>query len=161
MNAKLEIAGDASSSRFIRLKQGYFAFANHVAPLDQHQPDWVAVAESFLGVPYVWGGKTFAGVDCSGLIQTALEAGGIDAPRDTDLMEAALGETIPLDTRLRRGDLIFWRGHVGVMLDAARLLHANAFAMRVSAEPFAVARKRIVAEGLPVQTIKRLSPDVA
>jgi cell wall-associated NlpC family hydrolase len=128
-----------------------------LAPLSQRQPDWVSVAENFLGVPYVWGGKTYAGLDCSGLVQTALEAGGIAAPRDTDLMETALAEPVPLDTQLKRGDLIFWKGHMGVMLDASRLLHANGFAMRVSVEPFAVARERIAADGLPVRTIKRLT----
>ncbi len=155
MNAKLDVA--ESESPFVRLAQGQYVFAGHIAPLSARQPDWVAVAEGFLGVPYVWGGKTFAGLDCSGLVQTALEAGGIAAPRDTDLMEAALGEAIPLDADLRRGDLIFWRGHVGAMLDSLRLIHANAFAMQVAIEPFPVARGRIAAEGLPVRTIKRLN----
>lgn len=154
MNAKLDIA--ESEARFVRLSQGQYVFAGHIAPLWARQPDWVSVAESFLGVPYVWGGKTFAGLDCSGLVQTALEAGGIAAPRDTDLMEAALGVAIPLDSDLRRGDLVFWKGHIGAMLDSLRLIHANAFAMQVAVEPFTVARTRIGAEGLPVRTIKRL-----
>jgi len=155
MNAKLEVA--SSSGRFVKLKQSLFVFAPHVAPLSEAQADWVAVAENFLGVPYVWGGKTFAGLDCSGLVQTALEAGGIKAPRDTDLMETALGHTLPLDAPLQRGDLVFWKGHMGVMLDASRLLHANGSAMRVSIEPLSTARNRIAAEGLPVRTIKRLT----
>jgi len=154
MNAKLDVA--ELESRFVRLTQGQYVFAGHIAPLSAHQPDWVSVAERFLGAPYVWGGKTFAGLDCSGLVQTALEAGGIAAPRDTDLMEAALGDAIPLETDLRRGDLVFWKGHMGAMLDSVRLIHANAFAMQVAIEPLSVARTRSAAEGVPVRTIKRL-----
>ena len=88
----------------------------HLAPLGEHAPDFVAVAERFLGVPYVWGGKTFAGLDCSGLIQTSLQAAGIPAPRDTDMMEKALGLPVGRDD-IQRGDLVFWKGHMGVMLD--------------------------------------------
>jgi len=107
-------------------------------------------------VPYLWGGKTFAGIDGSGLIQTALEAAGIAAPRDTDLMENAFGESVPLESELKRGDLIFWKGHVGAMLDGTRLIHASAYAMQVAIEDFVTARARIAADGLPVRTVKRL-----
>jgi cell wall-associated NlpC family hydrolase len=154
LNAKLSIV--EQTDRFSRLAGGTFIFTAHIAPIDARAPDWIAVAEGFVGVPYVWGGKTFAGIDCSGLIQTALEAVGIAAPRDTDLMEAALGEAIALDAPLERGDLIFWKGHMGAMLNAARLLHASAASMQVVIEDFATARARIAAEGLSVRTIKRL-----
>jgi cell wall-associated NlpC family hydrolase len=154
MNAKLSIAEE--SGRFSRLADGLYVFAAHIAPLQAHAPDWVAVTEAFVGAPYLWGGKTYAGIDCSGLIQTALEAAGIPAPRDTDLMETALGQPIALDAPLRRGDLIFWKGHMGAMLDEARLIHASAYAMQVVIEDFAAARARIEADGLPVRTIKRL-----
>ena len=130
---------------------------SNTPPIDAHAPDWVSVAEQFVGVPYLWGGKTAAGLDCSGLVQTALEAGGIASPRDTDMMEVALGLSLPLDSPLQRGDLIFWKGHVGVMLDAERLIHANGFAMQVSIEPVSKARDRTLAsEGLPIRTIRRL-----
>ena len=119
------------------------------------QKDFVAVAERFLGVPYVWGGKTAAGLDCSGLIQTALQATGKSAPRDTDMMEKALGEAIALEA-VRRGDLVFWKGHMGVMLDEKRLLHANAFHMMVAIEPLADAIARIDAVAGPVTSVKRL-----
>jgi cell wall-associated NlpC family hydrolase len=120
-------------------------------------PDWVSVAERFLGVPYLWGGKTAAGIDCSGLIQTALEAGGIKSPRDTDMMETALGTAIPPDSALQRGDLVFWKGLVGVMRDAAQLIHANGYFMDVSIEPLSDVRERTLRnEGLAVRTIKRL-----
>jgi cell wall-associated NlpC family hydrolase len=103
----------------------------------------------------VWGGKTVAGLDCSGLIQTALQAVGKAAPRDTDMMEKALGDAVP-HSNLRRGDLIFWKGHMGVMLDEARLLHANAFHMAVAIEPLAEAMTRIEKSAGPVTSIKRL-----
>ena len=113
------------------------------------------MAERFLGAPYVWGGKTAAGLDCSGLIQTALQATGKAAPRDTDMMEKALGEAVALSD-LRRGDLIFWKGHMGVMLDETRLLHANAFHMAVVIEPLMEAIARIEKVAGPVTSVKRL-----
>jgi cell wall-associated NlpC family hydrolase len=119
------------------------------------QKDFVAIAERFLGAPYVWGGKTVAGLDCSGLIQTALQAVGKAAPRDTDMMEKALGDAIALPD-VRRGDLLFWKGHMGVMLDTNRMLHANAFHMAVAIEPLAEAVARIEKIAGPVTSIKRL-----
>ena len=154
MNSKLHVV--EHSERFTRLADGAHVFSAHIAPVTYGAPDWVAVAESFADAPYLWGGKTFAGVDCSGLIQTALEAAGIAAPRDTDLMETALGAPLDLDAPLQRGDLVFWKGHMGAMLDATRLIHANATAMQVTIEDFATARARIAADGLPIRTIKRL-----
>ena len=153
MNAKLHVA--ENTGRFTRVVDGAYVFSAHIAPLQTRAPDWVAVTEAFVGAPYLWGGKTYAGIDCSGLIQTALEAAGISAPRDTDLMETALGGAIALDAALERGDLIFWKGHMGAMLDEARFIHASAYAMQVVIEDFAAARTRIEAEGLPVRTIKR------
>ena len=146
-----------SGERFARTADGHYLFGGHIAPLGHHASDWVAVAEQFVGIPYVWGGKTSAGIDCSGLVQTALQAGGKKSPRDTDMMEAALGTSIPLDAELRRGDLIFWKGHVGLMLDAVHLIHANGYFMQVSIEPLALVRERTLAkEGVPIRTIKRL-----
>lgn len=153
MNAKLQVV--EPGGRFSRLADGAFISSAHIAALDSRAPDWVAVVEGFLGVPYVWGGKTFAGIDCSGLIQTALEAAGTQAPRDTDLMEDALGAPIALDAPLQRGDLIFWKGHMGALLDAQRLIHASGYHMQVVIEDFPTARARIEADGLPVRTIKR------
>ena len=117
-------------------------------PLTTNEPDFVAVAERFLNVPYLWGGKTVAGLDCSGLIQTALEAAGIASPRDTDMMEKALGAPLDLAAPdLRRGDLVFWKGHIGVMRDAETLLHANGTHMLVSSEPLALVRERNITAG--------------
>ncbi|SRR5579883_1853207 len=137
---------------YVRMGEGWL-HQRHLAPL--LDKDFVAVAERFLGAPYVWGGKTAMGLDCSGLIQTALQAVGKTAPRDTDMMEKALGEPVSLSD-LRRGDLVFWKGHMGVMLDQTRLLHANAFHMVVAVEPLADAISRIEQVAGPVTSIKRL-----
>src|SRR4029077_11841158 len=106
------------------------------------EPDFVAVAERFCGVPYLWGGKTSLGLDCSGLLQVALEACGIPAPRDTDLQERALGTAIEPDAaigNLRRGDLLFWPGQGAIARARDPPLHANAFHMMVAMEPIAQA----------------------
>ena len=113
------------------------------APLDAKFADWVQCAEQFLGVPYRWGGRDSIGMDCSALVQLALMAGGMAAPRNSGDQFRALGATLPEGTALKRGDLIFWRGHVGIMQDAKRLLHANAWHGMVASEPLTDARTRI------------------
>jgi cell wall-associated NlpC family hydrolase len=146
-----EVMQGATQDNFAEVAGG-FVHQRALAPLDRHASDFVAIAEQFLGVPYVWGGKTFRGLDCSGLIQTSLQAAGVVSPRDTDMMEQSLGRTM-LRENVRRGDLIFWKGHVGVMRDSETLLHANAYYMQVTSEPLAVAIERIAK---PITTIKRL-----
>jgi len=132
--------------------------ARHLAPVDAHADDFVAVAERFLGVPYLWGGKTSLGIDCSGLVQVALTAAGIACPRDSDMQERALGEGIEADAaNLRRGDLVFWKGHVAIVRDADTLVHANAFHMAVAIEPIAAAAGRIGADGGSIRSVKRLA----
>jgi hypothetical protein len=154
LNALVKILSREGS--YAEIAPGRFVPVRHLAPVDSHAPDWVAVAERFLGLPYVWGGKTAAGLDCSGLVQTALAAAGRAAPRDTDLMERALGT--PIDGDLKRGDLVFWKGHMGVMRDEATLLHANAWHMQVASEPLAEAMARIAEAAGPVTAMKRLVP---
>jgi len=130
----------------------------HLKPVRENETDFVEVAERFLGAPYLWGGKTVLGLDCSGLVQVALTACGAACPRDSDMQEAALGEPVRADaySDLRRGDLMFWKGHVAIVRDRATLLHANAFHMAVAIEPIADAIKRIGESGSDVTMVKRL-----
>src|SRR5205085_4309544 len=121
-----------------------FLPARHLVPLDSYEPDHVSVAERFLGTPYLWGGKTNYGLDCSGLVQAALSACGISCPRDSDMQERALGTAADIKS-VRRGDLVFWKGHVAVVRDESTFVHANAFHMAVAIEPIAEAVARISA----------------
>jgi len=107
-----------------------------------------------MGTPYLWGGKTSAGLDCSGLVQLALQSTGRECPRDSD-MQQALGSPVTSETALQRGDLIFWKGHVGLYAGEGRLLHANAFHMAVAEEPLAQAIERIRAAGSEMTGIRR------
>lgn len=130
-------------------------FTKHLAPLSAREPDIVSTAQKFLGTPYLWGGKTSLGLDCSALVQLSLNAAGITCPRDSDMQERAIGAPVPLE-QARCGDLVFWKGHVGIVSDADSLIHANAFHMAVAIEPLAVAIDRIAALGTRVSSVKRL-----
>jgi len=138
---------------------GDYVPARHLVPIDAREADFVAVAERFVGAPYLWGGKTSLGLDCSGLVQVALHAAGIACPRDSDMQEGALGAPVVSTdlSRLQRGDLVFWKRHVGIVRDPATLLHANAFHMAVAVEPLADAVTRIAAAGSPITAVKRLA----
>jgi len=132
-----------------------FLPARHLAPLGHRETDFVALAERFLGAPYLWGGKTNHGLDCSGVVQISLNACGIACPRDSDMQERALG--VPVNVKdLRRGDLVFWKGHVAIVRDPTTFVHANAFHMAVALEPIAEAIARIAAAGSEITSVKRL-----
>jgi hypothetical protein len=138
---------------------GGYVPAVHLTPIDVYETDFVAVAERFLGVPYLWGGKTTLGIDCSGLVQIALGACGTACPRDSDMQEEALGSPRSADfdgTAPRRGDLVFWSGHVAIVRDRSTLLHANAFHMAVAIEPVAQAIARIRGGGSEITSVRRI-----
>ena len=156
MNARFEIA--ESGEKFSKLANGHHVFTKHIRPLNEPEADFVGVAEKFLDVPYYWGGKTSRGLDCSGLVQTALEACGIFSPRDTDMQEARLGQSLLVNDLdgLRRGDLVFWKGHVGIMADQKTLLHANGHHMMTVKEPLSEALARIAGVYGQITSIRRL-----
>ncbi len=129
---------------FAKLPDGY-VFAAHLRHTPS--PNFVATAERFLGIPYLWGGRSSLGIDCSGLTQMALHSAGIPAPRDSGPQSKQIGAPVALATRLQRGDLVFWKGHVGLMQDSNTLLHATAFAMTVISEPLATTVARVEAQG--------------
>jgi hypothetical protein len=130
---------------------------SHLRALADPETDPVAVAERLLGTPYVWGGNSALGIDCSGLVQAGCRACGIACAGDSDQQEATLGVPLPEDAPLRRGDLLFWKGHVAWVVDHETLLHANVHHMAVAFEPLQAAIKRIAAQGDgPVTTRKRI-----
>jgi len=151
-----EVAVAAVEGGFARLEDGYFVPARHLAPL---AGDHVDHALRFVGVPYLWGGRSARGIDCSGLVQVALMAAGIAVPRDSDMQAALAGVPLEEGAPLQRGDLIFWDGHVGLLRDPETLVHANAHHMAVAVEPFGPAVARILAAGGgPVTGRRRIVP---
>jgi cell wall-associated NlpC family hydrolase len=160
MGALLRAAGE--EGRFLRLADGGFVIAAHARPLNAPpEPDAAAVAQRMLHAPYLWGGRTIAGIDCSGLVQLALMMAGVEGvPRDSGPQSQHVGKALPLDwlrepERLRRGDLVFWKGHVAMLLDERTIIHANAHHMMVATEPLARAIARIAEQGSDPVALRR------
>ncbi|MFW2829626.1 C40 family peptidase [Sphingomonas sp. ID0503] len=146
-------AGEAEGA-FIATDTGY-VHARHAEPLDRHS-DPVKVAARLMGAPYLWGGRGGGGVDCSGLVQLALSFAGVEVQRDSDQQRASIGVEIDRDAPLRRGDIVFFPGHVGLMTDESTLLHANAHWMAVVAEPLADVVARLATYPEPILAVRRL-----
>ena len=143
--ARLTISADRGD--FLETGDGLFVPRPHIRDLGNWLSDPAAVAEAFLGTPYLWGGNSFTGIDCSGLIQAALVACGMRCPGDSDLQEKALGRPLSPDARYARGDLFFWPGHVAMAVSADRLIHANGYQSAVGYETIAECIARIDAQG--------------
>lgn len=142
---------------FSQTLQGQFVPSAHIQPVARRFADPVAVAELFLGTPYLWGGNSRLGLDCSGLVQVACLACGMACPGDSGDQERELGRALPVDADMQRGDLIFWNGHVGWVVGPDQLLHANAGYMATVYEPMDAAIARIYDQGDgPVTSRKRL-----
>lgn len=156
LNAAVTVA--SGDERFSRLDTGGFIVTRHLSDIGRHEPDFVEIAERFVGTPYLWGGRTRLGLDCSGLVQVAMIAAGIDAPRDSDMQQAEIGSNVLVPESLdglARGDLVFWKGHVGIMVDSIMLVHANAHHMAVVVETLPEAAARIARAGAQIAAVKR------
>lgn len=153
-----EVAVEGMEGDYARTSLGY-VYAAHLEPLDVHSSDPVKQAERFLGVPYLWGGKSSLGLDCSGLVQSACFACGIAAPRDSDMQEAELGSPLAMPddpAGLPRGTLLFWPGHVALAQGQGRMIHANAFHMQVVSEGIGPALARIASKGPGLRSVRLL-----
>lgn len=152
-----------ATESFLELETGGFIGRPHVATLGDREADFVATAETLLRAPYLWGGKTVRGVDCSGLVQLCLDRAGIDCPRDTDMQQAELPGDLELDAEtlppLRRGDLVYWPGHVAIMIDELRAIHATAYVMSVTVEPVLDVAARARGDGPIATAVKRVGHD--
>ncbi len=156
MGTKLAVAREEAS--FAVTREGWYLPRRHLSLIDSLAANFVAVAEQFVGTPYLWGGKSSLGIDCSGLVQVSLTAAGTGCPRDSDMQQDGLGrELAPQDTKkLKRGDLIFWKGHVAIVRDGDTVVHANAYHMATAIERTQDAIARIKTAGSEIAAIKRL-----
>jgi len=159
LNAEVSTAGEEGD--FVQITNDGWVYASHLEPLDYSDPDYVDVATDFLNAPYLWGGKDSLGLDCSGLVQSSMRATGKHVPRDADMQEKEVGDALGISAglpELQKGDLVFWPGHVAIMIDDANIIHANAYHMMVAIEPLREAIERIQENTkTAVRSIKRPS----
>ena len=162
LDGRLTVVDEADG--FCRLHNGDWLFQRHLVPLGSYEPDYICTGMTLIGCPYLWGGRsTVLGLDCSTFVQHCLARAGIAAPRDADLQEQALGAALEqgLDlAAIRDGDLLFFPGHVGFVVDSWRFLHANAFDMCVSMHNLSDVLDRAKAAGENLRAIRRLAEAV-
>ncbi len=156
VNARVTVIG--REGRFLELSRGGFVFGGHVASVEDTSKDFVRVAEKLVGTPYLWGGRTSHGIDCSGLVQVSLEATGMACPRDSDMQEAEVGKIVAdrNPDNVKRGDLVFWKGHVAIAQSSEWLIHASGHQMEVVVEPVGRAVDRIAATHGEITSIRRI-----
>lgn len=144
---------------FAVTSEGWYLPRPHLGRIGQNERDFVAVAERFVGTPYLWGGRSSFGIDCSGLVQVSLNAAGAGCPRDSDMQQDSLGSMLDLvrSESLQRGDLIFWGGHVAIVRDATTIVHANSHHMAAAIEITSEAIARIKSAGSEIAAVKRLT----
>ncbi|PYE89254.1 NlpC/P60 family protein [Phyllobacterium leguminum] len=148
LGARVIVTGktETRGTNYLVLENGEAIIARHLRPVAGHADDFVAVAETLLHTPYLWGGTSAFGIDCSGLVQLSMRMAGKNAPRDSDMQAAAIGAIIEPDAdygNLKRGDLVFWKGHAAIMADEKTLIHANGHTMSTNYEPLHDAIERI------------------
>ncbi|NKB83191.1 C40 family peptidase [Ochrobactrum grignonense] len=148
LGSRVRIVGSAETrgTQYALLENGEALIAGHLAPLDQHAADYVAVAETLLHTPYLWGGTSGFGIDCSGIVQLSMWVSGRKVLRDSDMQQNTLGEIVEPDadySNLKRGDLVFWKGHVAICASPDMLIHASGHTMTVTLEPLKDAIRRI------------------
>jgi cell wall-associated NlpC family hydrolase len=148
MGSAIEVSGFAETrgTRYALLATGEAIIANHLQPVGEFAGDYVAVAETLLATPYLWGGVSAFGIDCSGLVQLSMRMAGRFVLRDSDMQAASIGDSVDPGadfSMLRRGDLVFWKGHVAIMVDAVTMIHASGHTMMVSREGLKQAISRI------------------
>lgn len=154
-------AAIGESDDFLVLAEDGFVGKRHTASLGATEPDYIVTALSMLNAPYLWGGKSVHGLDCSGLVQLSLQRAGIKCPRDTDMQkrqllgDLELGDDI-LD-KLQRGDIVYWPGHVGIMIDSENMVHASGTLMATGIEPVAAVAERSRKGGPVVSAVKRFA----
>ena len=155
-NALVTVIGEHDA--FAELATGGFVGKKYLAKTDSFDRDYIAAAQRFLNLPYLFGGKSALGLDCSGLVQNVMQAAGYNVPRDSDMQAAEIGQRLEISKDLKdlqRGDVVFWPQHVGLMVDGATIIHASATNMSVALEPVETVAERSRKDGPIVASVSR------